>query len=331
MKLSSFLIPLTVFSIMLGGCNDDPVAEQAATAIPSTITPSTVFTSPLALNIDQPQAFISPLATVDHLQQHTVPDPYLGERYYQIHYSNEIWRLELDSNPEYQLSDLIHRDIEGCRINLRFGPRDVAPDATVVEKTLGGYSWQVINGNLYISGENGDYPPFILRLVLPYDDPNVSNLQNCQLAAETVLATMVIFETPTEQIIVADAYERMYHYQFAYSPQEWQLEMDAWHDGSAAPELLHLAMEGCRMILRDGARGQSTDVTVFEKILGGLSWFVSREPQFQPNVATYILPQPDKGIAFFVRLTWPEEASEEIIAACQAAAEEVITTFSQVE
>ena len=107
--------------------------------------------------------------------------------------------------------------------------------------------------------------------------------------------------------------------------------MDTWHDGSEAPELLYLAIEGCRMILRDGARGQTPDVTVFEKILAGLSWFVSREPQFQSNVATYTLPQPDKGISFFITLVWPEAASEEFIASCQAAAEEVITTFSQVE
>jgi hypothetical protein len=125
----------------------------------------------------------------------------------------------------------------------------------------------------------------------------------------------------TEQIIVTDAYERMYHYQFAYSPEEWQLKMDAWHDGSAAPELLHRAMEGCRMILRDGARGQSTGVIMVEKTLAGLAWFVYSQPQFQPNVATYTLPQPDKGLSFFITLVWPEEASEEFIAACQAAAE----------
>ncbi len=132
----------------------------------------------------------------------------------------------------------------------------------------------------------------------------------------------------TEQIIVADAYERKYHYKFIYSTEEWRITQE---DGSENPQLVHIALEGCNMNLRDGARGQSPDAIVIKKLLAGLSWFVSSEPQFRPNASTYGLPQLDKGISFFITLVWPEEASEEFIAACQAAAEVVLNTFSLVE
>jgi hypothetical protein len=151
------------------------------------------------------------------------------------------------------------------------------------------------------------------------------------VATPTTFESPVVEIRPTSQIIVADAYTGAYHYRFTYPTEEWSVEMTKWPGGSDAPELVHRTIENCRMRLRDGARDSSSDQIVVEKPFAGIPWFIVHEPQYYPNDFTYVLPQPDKGISFFIRVEVPEGATDEVKAACQLAAEAVMDTFSLVQ
>jgi hypothetical protein len=213
MKLTSFFIPLTVFSIMLVGCNNEPVAEQAATAIPSTITPSTVFTSPLASNppINTPTAtipspltltptitFSSPIARIEPTTQLTIPDVYQGISSYTISYPIETWRQETTESPYFP--KLGHLTIDGCRINLRGVPGDGTPGAIMIERQLGDIIWSMRNAPqvtpniftyVFTSPDLGI--GYIIRLETP-EEASEEVKASCQTAAEVVLNTFSLVE-----------------------------------------------------------------------------------------------------------------------------------------
>jgi hypothetical protein len=94
------------------------------------------------------------------------------------------------------------------------------------------------------------------------------------------------------------------------------------------PELIHGELEGCRLYLRDGARGQLPDAVIIEKHLAQRMWHVINEPSgHHPNHFTYGTHQPDAGLPFIMRLSLPLDGTVDEQQACQLAGEQVIDTF----
>jgi hypothetical protein len=127
------------------------------------------------------------------------------------------------------------------------------------------------------------------------------------------------------QIIVPDAYTGALYYALTYSPQAWRLE-EVEQFEQIFPELIHLTIDGCRLHLRDGARGQSPDTPVIQKMLAGRTWGVA---DMGANLV-YTSAQLDKGIAFIIRAEVPSMLAGELQKPCQLAAEAVIDTFALV-
>ena len=144
----------------------------------------------------------------------------------------------------------------------------------------------------------------------------------------TTLSSPLTEVGQTAQVTVPDAYTGAYHYQVTYPTEEWRLETTETRGGPDYPELEHLAITGCRMYLREGPRGLQH---YGETILAGNSWNLYIVGEIYPNHLVYSLPQDDKGMSFIIGLDWPPDASDEVKAACQAAAEAVLDTFTLVD
>lgn len=132
----------------------------------------------------------------------------------------------------------------------------------------------------------------------------------------------------TEQYTVPDAYTGAYHYRITYPTAAWRVEGVEELEGYESPRLKYLAIDDCLLHLRDGPRGTAPDAVVIEQQIAGLTWGVTRGGELY---VFYTLYQPDKGISFFIRLELPVEAPDEVKAACQAAAEAVLDTFTLLE
>jgi hypothetical protein len=157
--------------------------------------------------------------------------------------------------------------------------------------------------------------------------PNACCFTWVEPAASTPLAEI----EPTAQITVPDVYAGDYHYRVYFSTAIWRLEQHVISE-KVYPELVHLTIDGCRMGLREGARGLSPNAITVEKRLAGLTWSSSHEPLSNyPNYFIYTTHQPDKGISFLIRVETPMAATDEVKATCQAAAEAVLDTFTLVE
>lgn len=184
-----------------------------------------------------------------------------------------------------------------------------------------------------LTGCNDEPPPpqTLTQIAVHIETP--ANTFTAPLSSPLTVATSTTFESPlagigsTTQYTVPDAYTGAYHYRIAYASAEWRVEVVEEVEGFYSPRLEHLAIEGCRMRLRDGAQGLSPDTIIVEKTLAGLTWGAYTGGR---RYVFYILSQPDKGIAFILRLEMPEEAADEVRVACQAAAEAVIDTFTLV-
>lgn len=135
----------------------------------------------------------------------------------------------------------------------------------------------------------------------------------------------------TAQVTVPDVYGGDYHFQVQFSTDEWRLEQRDLYK-QIYPELIHLTIDGCRMGLREGARGLSPSAITVKKTLAGLTWGRTQEPESKyPNYFIYTTHQPDKGISFLIRVETPVDGTDEVEAACQAAAEAVLDTFTLLE
>lgn len=167
--------------------------------------------------------------------------------------------------------------------------------------------------------------------------PTAVNTPSATLPSPLMIVTPTAFSSPlpmiepTVQLTVPDVYTGAYPYTITYPSTTWRLETIQKTESFSSPELVHHAIDGCRIILRDLARGLAPGAIIVEKRLGGVTWSVANEPEYTPNEFTYAFSPPELGIAYIIRLETPLEASDEVKAACQLAAEAVLDTFSRVD
>jgi hypothetical protein len=183
--------------------------------------------------------------------------------------------------------------------------------------------------------ENEDSLPTPTPLPMPVaNTPAAVNVPTATLSSPLLIASPTAFSSPlpmvepTVQLTVPDVYTGAYPYTITYLATTWRLETIQKTEHFSSPELVHHAIDGCRIILRDLPQGLTPGAIIGEKRLGGVTWSMANEPHHTPNEFTYAFSPPELGISYIIRLETPPEASDEVKAACQLAAEAVLDTFS---